>query len=119
MSLVIVPRITEKSLSQAAKGVYTFIVPMSTNKIEISRAVKEQFRVDTTDVRISIAKGKKKRFKQVKGRRIDTKKAYVQVAKGQKIAAFDLGQEEPAKEDKKPKKVAKAKVEKAKKEEKK
>ncbi len=115
MSLVIVPKITEKSLMQAAKGVYTFTVPMSTNKIEIARAVKDQFKVDATDVRIAVVKGKEKRFRQVKGRRVDVKKAYVQVAAGQKISAFDLGQEEPAKEDKKAKKVAA----KAKKEEKK
>lgn len=115
MSLVIVPKITEKTLMQATKGVYTFMVPMSTNKIEIARAVKDQFKVDATDVRISIAKGKEKRFKQVKGRRVDIKKAYVQVAPGQKISAFDLGQEEPAKEDKKAKKTAaKAKKEEAK-----
>lgn len=115
MSLVIVPKITEKTLMQAAKGVYTFTVPMSTNKIEVARAVRDQFKIDPTDVRISIAKGKEKRFRQVKGRRVDVKKAYVQVAAGQKIAAFDLGQEEPAKEDKKAKKAA----EKTKKEEKK
>ena len=106
MSLVIVPKITEKTLSQASKGVYTFNVPMTSNKIELIRAVKDQFKVDVTDVRISISKGKNKSFRQVKGRRVEIKKAYVQVAAGQKIAAFDLGQEEPAKEDKKSKKTA-------------
>lgn len=110
MSLIVVPKITEKTLMQAARGVYTFTVPMNTNKIEVARAVKEQFKVDATDVRISVAKGKQKRFKQVSGRRVDVKKAYVQVVAGQKIAAFDLGQEEPAKDEKKAKKTtAKAK----------
>lgn len=106
MSLVIVPKITEKTLMQAARGVYTFSVPMSTNKIDVARAIKEQFKVDAVDVRIAIAKGKNKRFRQVKGHRVDVKKAYVQVAKGQKIDAFDLGQDEPAKDSKKVKKAA-------------
>lgn len=112
MSLVVVPKITEKTLSQAARGVYTFTVPTNTNKIEIARAIKAQFKVDATDVRIVIVKGKMKSFRQIGGRRVDVKKAYVQVAAGQKIDAFDLGQEESVKEDKKAKKaVAKAKQE--------
>jgi len=118
MSLIIIPKITEKRLVQATQGVYTFTVPMTTNKIELARAIKEQYKVDAVDIRISIAKGKVKKFRQIKGRRVDVKKAYVQVAKGQKIAAFDMGQEEAPKDEKKAKKVAK-KAEKAVKEEKK
>ncbi len=111
MNVILVPRITEKTLADAARGVYTFTVPMAANKIEVARAAKDQFKVDATDVRIAIHKGKEKRFRQIKGRRTDVKKAYVQVAKGQKIAAFDLGQEED--------KVDKKAVKKTKKEEKK
>lgn len=101
MSMIIVPKITEKTLMQATRGVYTFNVPMSTNKIELARAIKDQYKVDVVDIRISIAKGKIKSFKQIKGRRVDTKKAYVQIAQGQKIAAFDMGQEEEPKAAKK------------------
>lgn len=119
MSLVIVPKITEKSLMQATKGVYTFTVPMSTNKIELARALKEQYKVDAVDIRIAIAKGKVKRFRQVKGRRVDVKKAFVQVAKGQKIAAFDMGQDAPADEKKAKKADKKAGAKTAKKEDKK
>lgn len=118
MSLVIVPKITEKTLAYAGKGVYTFTVPVSTNKIEVARAVKEQFKVDVVDVRIAIIKGKTKRFRQVKGRRVNVKKAYVQLAPNQKISAFDVGQEEPSKDDKKASRLKKA-ITKAKKEEKK
>lgn len=103
MSLILKPRITEKTLIEASRGVYVFDTPMTANKIEIARAVKSQFKVDAIDVRIVVSKGKIKRFKQVKGRRVDTKKAYIQVAAGQKIAAFDMGQEEVA-EPKKTKK---------------
>jgi len=97
MSFIVRPVITEKSLKQAGFGVYTFLVPMDSNKLTIADAIKAQFKVDSTDVRISINKGKVKRFKQIKGRRVDTKKAFVTVTKGQKIAAFDLGQEEETK----------------------
>lgn len=111
--LILVPRITEKTLLAAAGGLYTFTVPMTANKIEIARAVKDQFKVDAVDVRISIHKGKVKKFKQITGRRVDVKKAYIQVAKGQKIAVFDLGQEED-KSDKKAKKAEKKTEKKAK-----
>lgn len=105
MNLILKPRITEKSLMEASRGVYVFDMPMTANKIEIARAIKSQFKVDAINVRIVVSKGKIKRFKQMKGRRVDTKKAYVQVAAGQKIAAFDMGQEETA-EPKKAKKTA-------------
>lgn len=105
MSLILKPLITEKSLLQAGSGVYTFLVPVSTNKIEIGRAVHAQFKVDAVDVRVSLNKGKMKRFKQVAGRRVNTKKAFVKVAPGQKIVAFEVGQEPEA--EAKPKKSKK------------
>lgn len=109
MSLVLTPIITEKSLHQAAHGVYTFQVPMQANKLLVAQAVKEVFNVDAVDVRMAVQKGKTKTYRQMKGRRADRKKAFVQLAKGQKITAFDLGQEEPSKDAKKAdKKAAKA-----------
>lgn len=94
MSLVIKPVITEKSLHQAAHGVYTFIVPMEANKLTVAQAVEDLFKVETSDVRMAIMKGKVKTYRQIKGRRSNRKKAYVQLVKGQKIEAFDLGQED-------------------------
>lgn len=118
MSLILKPIITEKSLKQVTTGIYTFAVPMASNKLAVAQAVKEQFAVNPTIVRIAITKGKVKRFKQVKGRRVDVKKAFVQLATGERIAAFDMGQEAdaPAKADKKvaKKTEAKAKVKEAK-----
>lgn len=110
MSLILKPLITEKSLGQAARGIYTFAVPMSSNKLMVAQAVKEQFAVNPTDVRVAITKGKVKRTKNVKGRRVDVKKAFVQLSDGERIAAFDMGQEaETSNENKKPaKKAAKA-----------
>ena len=111
MSLVIKPVITEKSLGQAAQGIYTFHAPMASNKLMIAQAVSDLFKVEVSNVRISITKGKIKTYKSIKGRRTDRKKAYVQLAPGQKIAAFDMGQEPEAdtSADKKAKKTEKAK----------
>lgn len=109
MSLIIKPVITEKSLAQAAQGIYTFHAPMAANKLMVAQAVTELFSVEVSTVRISIQKGKIKTYKSIKGRRADRKKAYVQLAPGQKIAAFDMGQEPEA--DKKADKPAKTKKE--------
>ena len=110
MSLIIKPVITEKSLAQAAVGIYTFHAPMAANKLMVAQAVTELFKVEVSTVRISITKGNVKTYKSIKGRRADRKKAYVQLAPGQKIAAFDMGQE-PEADTKPAKKVEKAKKE--------
>lgn len=97
--LILKPIISEKSIMLAANRVYTFEVPMATNKIEVARAVKTAFNVDATDVRIVITKGKVKRFKGKSGRRVDVKKAMVAVKEGQSIKIFEA--EAETKEDKK------------------
>lgn len=89
-SLVLKPVISEKSMSLAAKNVYMFEVPLSTNKIEVARAVKLTFKVDTTKVRIAITKGKVKQLRGIKGQRNDIKKAFVTVKKGQSIKVFEM-----------------------------
>lgn len=88
------PVITEKSMNLAGSGVYLFDVSLASNKPLVAKAVKEQFKVDVTDVRIAITKGKIKRFRGVAGQRKDKKRAYVTVKKGQKIAVFDVQTEE-------------------------
>ncbi len=101
---ILKPIVTEKSVNLASRQVYTFVVPTDSNKIEIARALKEYFKVDAVGVRTTITKGKAKRFKSVKGRRVDIKKAYVTLKKGQKIAIFEA--EPEVKEDKKSAKKA-------------
>ena len=110
--LVLKPVVTEKSMMLAANHVYTFEVPMATNKIEVARAVKVTFGVDATDVRMVITKGKIKRFKGQLGRRVDVKKAMVAVKAGQSIKIFDA--EPEAKDTKKTTKADKAEVKKTK-----
>lgn len=89
MSLILTPRISEKAIGLAERGVYVFEVPTTTNKMEVARAVKAQYKVDVVDVNILIHKGKLKRFRQVMGRQTDTKKALVKLKTGQSIALFE------------------------------
>lgn len=90
--ITLAPRITEKAIALAENGTYVFDVPMSANKIEITKAVQKTFNVEVVDVNIIINKGKVKRFKQMLGRQRDTKKALVRLKDGQKIALFEGAQ---------------------------
>lgn len=94
ISVVLKPVITEKSMRLAASGTYMFNIGMSANKPMVAQAVKEQFKVDATKVRIAITKGKVKKLKGVTGKRKDSKRAFVTVKKGQKISVFEITQEE-------------------------
>jgi large subunit ribosomal protein L23 len=87
--LILTPKISEKSMYLAERGIYVFEVPTSTNKIEVTKAVEAAFKVNVTDVNMIISKGKVKRFKQMLGRERDVKKAMVKVKAGQTIALFE------------------------------
>jgi ribosomal protein L23 len=108
--LIYRPLITEKSLTLAARGWYTFLVSLAATKEAVARAVAKFYNVTVTDVRTSHMHGKTRRvgrsMKYVK--RIDSKKAIVRLAKGQKIDVFEVTtqqQDEPKAE--KPRKAAK------------
>lgn len=113
MTMVITPRVTDKSYAAASleNGVYTFVVPKLTNKHEVKLVVEKLYEVTVTNVNISILKGKTKRFNQKRGRasvgtRQSVKKAYVTLKSGDKIAVFNP--EAAESEAKTPKKKAKA-----------
>lgn len=88
-TLVLTPKISEKAIYLAERGIYVFEVPTSTNKIEVAKAVEAAFKVNVIDVNIIIAKGKVKKFRQMAGRERDRKKAMVRVKAGQSIALFE------------------------------
>ena len=90
--LVLTPKISEKAIYLAERGIYVFEVPVSTNKIEVAKAVEAAFKVNVTDVNMVIVKGKLKRFKQILGRQKDVKKAMIKLQKGQKISLFEGAQ---------------------------
>jgi large subunit ribosomal protein L23 len=90
--LVLTPKISEKAIALAERGMYVFEVPTSTNKIEVAKAIEAAFKVNVIDVNMMITKGKLKRFKQILGRQKDIKKAIVRLKAGQKISLFEGAQ---------------------------
>ena len=75
------PLITEKSTVLGELGKYVFEVEKTAEKGLIKKAIEEIFAVKVKSVNILNQKGKKKRFKGVKGRRSDVKKAMVTLEK--------------------------------------
>lgn len=110
----LLPRLSEKAVAQSQAGTYVFVVPIDTNKHAVARAVEAQFAVTVAEVNISKLKGKAKRTvsqkgrRQLKGRTADIKKAYVTLAKGQKLPIFDAIEEEEAKAEATQEKLSKA-----------
>lgn len=79
------PVITEKSAYAAEKGVYTFKVAGSANKIEIKKAIEAAFGVKVVSVNTLNTKSKKKRVGRYTGKTKTYKKAIVTLASGQSI----------------------------------
>lgn len=108
----VIPKISEKTyLLSQTRNTYVFAVPSTLNKLEVAKAVKEQYEVDAINVRIVNVKGKAVRFVR-KGGRVNTgvratvKKAYVRLAEGQSIPVFAaLTDEEQQAEGKGPRDV--------------
>ena len=78
-------RQTEKGARLATQHQYLIEVALDANKVEIRDAIKELFKVDATKVNTQICHGKWRRLRIRRGRRPDWKKAFVTLAKGQKI----------------------------------
>lgn len=99
--LFILPYTTEKSTAMNAKNVYVFRVPLTSEKLEISRAVKSKYGVTPLKVRTIRSDGKVKRFGAREGKRPDWKKAYVTIAAGEVITiATPKTEELPVTEEK-------------------
>ena len=79
------PIISEKAAVLESKGVYTFVVAVNTNKIEVKKAIKQVYGIMPKKVRIMNMEGKRKRFGRRFGRRNDWKKAIITLPKGQSI----------------------------------
>ncbi len=79
------PHITEKATLGSEHAQLTFQVPVSATKPQIQEAVEVLFGVKVKGVNTLIQKGKLKRFRGIKGRRNDVKKAVVTLEEGQTI----------------------------------
>jgi len=82
---IIAPVITEKATMLTDQNKYAFKVPLSATKDEVKAAVEALFKVKVLSVNTIRVKGKTKTFKGVPGKRSDTKKAIVTLARGQSI----------------------------------
>ena len=94
MHSVVRPVFTEKSLQDAEKGKFTFIVVLSATKDDIKKDVEETYKVHVVDIATVIVNGKvkrvgKKRTEKTLGK---YKKALVKLKNGEKIDAFALGE---------------------------
>lgn len=80
------PHTSEKTTVLAEKNrQFTFKVLKTATKSEIKKAVEHMFNVKVSGVSVVNVKGKKKRFKQMEGRRSDWKKAFVSLHPGSDI----------------------------------
>ncbi len=84
------PIITEK-LDKAREELhkYSFLVDRDANKTEIRHAVEKLFKVNVTEVRTVIVRGKSKRVGKTFGRRPNWKRAVVTLKDGQSIDLFE------------------------------
>jgi len=82
------PVVSEKSYGLLDEGKYTFVVAPSANKTQIKQAVEEVFRVKVTGVNTLNRQGKRRRTRFGYGKRVDTKRAIVTLAEGDRIDIF-------------------------------
>lgn len=83
LKVLVTPHVSEKSA--LVVGQYMFEVSSNATKSEIKAAVESQFNVTVKAVRTCKVKGKATRFRQVRGRRKNWKKAYVTLVPGNEI----------------------------------
>ncbi len=91
--VLIRPVITEKSIADASKGKYTFVVHISADKNAIKTMVQDRFSVHVTGISTNIVKGKrgKSGAKRLEVKITPWKKAMVTLKKDEKIDLFDVG----------------------------
>ena len=89
--VIIKPVVSEKSYALLDSNVYTFVVDPRATKVEIRKAVVSVFGVRVSKVNTLNRKGKRKRNRRTGayGQRIDTKRAVVTLAAGDKIDLFE------------------------------
>jgi len=79
------PVITEKATQASEHNQVMFRVALTATKPQIKAAVEKLFSVKVKAVNTMRVKGKEKRFRGVRGRRPDWKKAIVTLEEGQSV----------------------------------
>lgn len=83
--VIVSPVITEKSTNASEHNQVVFNVAPTATKPEIKSAVEALFGVKVDKVNTLVRKGKEKRFRGIKGRQSDVKKAIVTLKDGETI----------------------------------
>ncbi|MCL2673442.1 MAG: 50S ribosomal protein L23 [Alphaproteobacteria bacterium] len=83
--VILAPVVTEKALKNAGGQQVFFKVALNATKGQIKTAVQALFGAKVESVNTITTKGKSKSFGRRMGRRSDSKKAVVTLAKGQQI----------------------------------
>jgi large subunit ribosomal protein L23 len=86
--VLLAPVISEKSYGLLDGNKYTFLVRPEANKTQIKVAVERVFNVRVTEVNTLNRQGKRKRTRYGYGKRMDTKRAIVTLAEGDRIEIF-------------------------------
>ena len=83
--VILSPVITEKSSMASEHNQVVFKVHRDATNTEIKAAIEQLFKVKVLAVNTLTRKGKTKRFRGLKGKQQDVKKAIVKLAEGDKI----------------------------------
>jgi len=79
------PLISEKSTFISQFNYYVFKVSSRSNKSQIKQAIEKLFNVKVLSVNTLNQNGKIKKFRNIKGKRPDFKKAFIKLAEGNTI----------------------------------
>ena len=82
---IVAPVITEKATLASESNQFVFKVARNATKREIKAAIEQLFDVKVTAVNTLLRKGKRKVFRDVRGRQQDMKKTIVTLADGHRI----------------------------------
>ena len=93
-TVIIKPIITEKSMTDAGNGRFTFLVRRNASKDMIKKTVEKKFDVHVVTLTTTVTKGKSKRVGTRRTEKTLTpdKKAIVTLKKGEKISLFSLSE---------------------------
>lgn len=88
--ILIRPLVTEKSTtSLGSEQTYAFAVSLSSNKLQIKRAIEQFYGVRVTQVRTMVVRGKYKRWGRHWAKRSNWKKAYITLADGDSLNLYE------------------------------
>ena len=93
IKVILGPVISEKSMTEASNGKYTFKISKEAGKYDIKKAVEEKFKVNVLKITTTVVKGRRGRTgtRRIEVSQTPFKKALVTVKTGQKITLFDQG----------------------------